>query len=188
MHACTSCMHAGSGEATGAPRQAAAPSGRLRSVHEAAAPSPVPEGTRATVRGVYEYYHYAQGGVDDRGWGCAYRSLQTIWSWAWHQRLTDAQPPTHRCARPRLSPTRACTHAAAMHWWSRGDHEVAMWVSPTSWDHVGSLGVGVFAGNRRNPHRRPWQTHPHLGSTHGPGQRGCQCLYGFGCDACMHTL
>lgn len=51
----------------------------------------------ATVRGVYEYHHYGQDGVDDRGWGCAYRSLQTLWSWVYHQRLTDGPPPTHRC-------------------------------------------------------------------------------------------
>jgi len=33
------------------------------------------------VRGSYEYHHYMQGNFDDSGWGCAYRSLQTIVSW-----------------------------------------------------------------------------------------------------------
>lgn len=33
------------------------------------------------VKGRYAYYHYNQDGVRDEGWGCAYRSLQTIASW-----------------------------------------------------------------------------------------------------------
>ena len=33
------------------------------------------------IRGSYEYHHYMQGNFDDSGWGCAYRSLQTIVSW-----------------------------------------------------------------------------------------------------------
>uniref|UniRef100_A0A131YUR8 Peptidase family c78 n=1 Tax=Rhipicephalus appendiculatus TaxID=34631 RepID=A0A131YUR8_RHIAP len=35
----------------------------------------------ACVRGKYAYYHYGCDGVDDRGWGCGYRTLQTICSW-----------------------------------------------------------------------------------------------------------
>ncbi|KAL3202320.1 hypothetical protein MRX96_042555 [Rhipicephalus microplus] len=35
----------------------------------------------AYVRGQYAYYHYGCDGLDDRGWGCGYRSLQTICSW-----------------------------------------------------------------------------------------------------------
>ncbi|KAK4470019.1 hypothetical protein MN116_000049 [Schistosoma mekongi] len=27
------------------------------------------------------YYHYGAQGVDDHGWGCGYRTLQTILSW-----------------------------------------------------------------------------------------------------------
>lgn len=34
-----------------------------------------------TVQGNYEYWHYGCDGVDDRGWGCGYRTLQTIASW-----------------------------------------------------------------------------------------------------------
>ena len=34
------------------------------------------------VRGSYDFHHFGSGGLDDRGWGCAYRSLQTIASWA----------------------------------------------------------------------------------------------------------
>jgi len=33
------------------------------------------------VRGDYDYYHYLRDGVDDRGWGCGYRTLQTLASW-----------------------------------------------------------------------------------------------------------
>ncbi|CAH0724308.1 unnamed protein product, partial [Brenthis ino] len=33
------------------------------------------------VNGSYEYYHYFCDGFDDRGWGCGYRTLQTICSW-----------------------------------------------------------------------------------------------------------
>jgi Ufm1-specific protease 2 len=36
------------------------------------------------VRGGYTYYHY---GIEDRGWGCAYRSLQTLISWYKKQHL-----------------------------------------------------------------------------------------------------
>ena len=35
----------------------------------------------ACVSGNYRYHHYCQDGTDDTGWGCAYRSLQTLWSW-----------------------------------------------------------------------------------------------------------
>jgi len=36
-----------------------------------------------------------QDRVDDNGWGCAYRSLQTIVSWLRLQGYTDKQDPTH---------------------------------------------------------------------------------------------
>lgn len=39
----------------------------------------------AVVRGNYQYYHYCCDGVDDRGWGCGYRTLQTVCSWIQHQ-------------------------------------------------------------------------------------------------------
>ena len=46
--------------------------------------SPPKENThtiRALVRGDYYYYHYNQDNFIDAGWGCAYRSLQTLISW-----------------------------------------------------------------------------------------------------------
>jgi hypothetical protein len=38
-------------------------------------------GYRALCKGDYEYFHYCQDGENDKGWGCAYRSLQTLFSW-----------------------------------------------------------------------------------------------------------
>ena len=35
----------------------------------------------AVVSGDYQYCHYLMDGTDDRGWGCGYRTLQTILSW-----------------------------------------------------------------------------------------------------------
>jgi hypothetical protein len=35
----------------------------------------------AFVSGDYDYWHYLLDGFDDRGWGCAYRSMQTLVSW-----------------------------------------------------------------------------------------------------------
>jgi hypothetical protein len=50
----------------------------------------------SVVKGDYDYHHYMQDGFDDNGWGCAYRSLQTIWSWFRLQGYTDKPVPTHR--------------------------------------------------------------------------------------------
>lgn len=46
-----------------------------------------PQASRsACVKGKYAYYHYGCDGVDDRGWGCGYRTLQTICSWVVYQK------------------------------------------------------------------------------------------------------
>jgi len=47
------------------------------------------------VSGHYAYHHYMQDGYDDSGWGCAYRSLQTIVSWLRLQGYTDKCIPSH---------------------------------------------------------------------------------------------
>lgn len=39
---------------------------------------------------------HAQDRFDDSGWGCAYRSLQTICSWMRRQQYTSASVPTHQ--------------------------------------------------------------------------------------------
>ncbi|CAJ0565784.1 unnamed protein product, partial [Mesorhabditis spiculigera] len=54
-------------------------SGFLRNPH-LAIKNYKPAGRISAVKGSYDYYHYKQQGIDDNGWGCAYRSLQTIWN------------------------------------------------------------------------------------------------------------
>ncbi|CAD6195121.1 unnamed protein product [Caenorhabditis auriculariae] len=53
-------------------------------------------GVVSLVRGAYNYHHYMQDGMDDSGWGCAYRSLQSIWSWFVLNGYTDKPVPSHR--------------------------------------------------------------------------------------------
>lgn len=55
-----------------------------------------PVGRVETVRGIYAYHHYMQDNFDDSGWGCAYRSFQTIWSWFLLNGFTDKPIPTHK--------------------------------------------------------------------------------------------
>ena len=45
----------------------------------------------------------AQDKMDDKGWGCAYRSLQTIWSWFRLQGYTDRPVPDHRAIQQTLA-------------------------------------------------------------------------------------
>lgn len=52
-------------------------------------------GGEITVSGHYEYKHYMQDDFNDDGWGCAYRSLQTIISWFRLQGFTSRPIPTH---------------------------------------------------------------------------------------------
>ncbi|KOC59028.1 putative Ufm1-specific protease 2, partial [Habropoda laboriosa] len=47
------------------------------------------------VQGLYAYHHYMQDNFDDDGWGCAYRSLQTIISWFRLQGYTEIPVPSH---------------------------------------------------------------------------------------------
>ena len=48
------------------------------------------------MKGNYAYYHYMQDKMNDNGWGCAYRSFQTIFSWFKMQSYTQKPVPTHR--------------------------------------------------------------------------------------------
>ncbi|XP_055694568.1 ufm1-specific protease 2 [Lutzomyia longipalpis] len=57
--------------------------------------SSLPGGQQYLVHGTYGYYHYMQQKFDDSGWGCAYRSLQTIFSWFRHQGYTEKPIPSH---------------------------------------------------------------------------------------------
>ncbi|KAK2576065.1 hypothetical protein KPH14_007403 [Odynerus spinipes] len=53
-------------------------------------------GRSSIVYGLYAYHHYMQNGFDDNGWGCAYRSLQTIISWYRLQGYTSIPIPSHK--------------------------------------------------------------------------------------------
>ncbi|EQC25303.1 hypothetical protein, variant [Saprolegnia diclina VS20] len=57
------------------------PSDVLLNVHVGISVSKGAGGTQFLVSGDYAFYHYMQQGVNDKGWGCAYRSLQTLASW-----------------------------------------------------------------------------------------------------------
>ncbi|GJP65223.1 hypothetical protein CLOP_g22136 [Closterium sp. NIES-67] len=70
---------------------------RLWDVHVGLPRLPHSTGSRHyLVQGSYEYYHYMQDRIDDSGWGCAYRSLQTIVSWLRIQQYTSLPVPSHR--------------------------------------------------------------------------------------------
>jgi hypothetical protein len=68
--------------------------GPLTNVHVGLKPSGI-GGEVSLVDGYYSYHHYLQDNVDDNGWGCAYRSLQTLISWFKHQGYAGTPVPTH---------------------------------------------------------------------------------------------
>ncbi|KAJ8536552.1 hypothetical protein K7X08_034953 [Anisodus acutangulus] len=74
----------------------------LKDVHLAIPSSGVSGGVASLVQGSYEYYHYLHEGLDDSGWGCAYRSLQTIISWFKLQNYTSIDVPSHRAIQQAL--------------------------------------------------------------------------------------
>lgn len=49
---------------------------------------PQPRGAATLVRGPLRYMHYSVDGYADHGWGCGYRTVQTIMSWL----APDAEP------------------------------------------------------------------------------------------------
>ncbi|XP_051169272.1 ufm1-specific protease 2 [Leptopilina boulardi] len=64
--------------------------------HEAISVSNTPNGKLSLVYGCYSYHHYMQDNFDDNGWGCAYRSLQTIISWYRLQGYTEKSILNHK--------------------------------------------------------------------------------------------
>eukprot|EP00850_Spirogloea_muscicola_P002027 SM000007S20987 [mRNA] locus=s7:1290729:1296304:+ [translate_table: standard] len=75
---------------------------RLVDVHVGLQPSGVVGGQPSLVQGSYQYFHYMQDHMDDNGWGCAYRSLQTIMSWFLLQHYTGLAVPNHRSIQQTL--------------------------------------------------------------------------------------
>ena len=80
----------------GAPSSGTSTDGKLRTVHAGLAGSGVPGGAASLVDGDYVYYHYMQDNFDDNGWGCSYRSFQTICSWFLLHDYTSVATPTHK--------------------------------------------------------------------------------------------
>ncbi|KAG2433569.1 hypothetical protein HYH02_012686 [Chlamydomonas schloesseri] len=74
---------------------------RLRDVHVGLA-APGIGGLMELVQGNYEYCHYMQDRFNDSGWGCAYRSLQTIVSWFRLQKYTTKPIPSHKLIQQTL--------------------------------------------------------------------------------------
>uniref|UniRef100_A0A3Q4MRK4 Ufm1-specific protease 2 n=1 Tax=Neolamprologus brichardi TaxID=32507 RepID=A0A3Q4MRK4_NEOBR len=70
--------------------------GYLRNPHLALTHPTLDNGKVYLVQGIYSYHHYMQDRVDDNGWGCAYRSLQTICSWFQQQGYVERPVPTHK--------------------------------------------------------------------------------------------
>ncbi|GMH35923.1 hypothetical protein BSKO_03791 [Bryopsis sp. KO-2023] len=70
--------------------------GRLKDVHLMAKPLGMTGGLMGMVDGSYEYCHYMQDKFNDSGWGCAYRSFQTVFSWFRCQHYTEKEIPSHR--------------------------------------------------------------------------------------------
>lgn len=68
--------------------------GPLMNVH-VGLPKPDIGGEVSLVYGAYTYYHYMQDKFNDDGWGCAYRSLQTLISWFRLQGYTETKNPSH---------------------------------------------------------------------------------------------
>ncbi|XP_026208927.1 inactive Ufm1-specific protease 1 [Anabas testudineus] len=52
------------------------------------------------IRGDYLYFHYGCDGQDDRGWGCGYRTIQTMASWLCLNRVS----PKHQNRPPPSLP------------------------------------------------------------------------------------
>nr|CCD12297.1 unnamed protein product [Trypanosoma congolense IL3000] len=65
--------------------------------------TPVEGGEVCLVSGSYDYYHYLVDGFKDSGWGCAYRSLQTILSWFQYEGQMLEPIPTLRRIQEILS-------------------------------------------------------------------------------------
>lgn len=64
--------------------------------------STVVGGKQSLVHGKYTYHHYMQDQFNDDGWGCAYRSLQTLCSWFRLQGYSEHPIPSHEAIQKYL--------------------------------------------------------------------------------------
>lgn len=65
----------------------------LLNIHSNLEP-PKPDGSTYLMNGNYHYYHYGCDGFQDVGWGCGYRTLQSICSWViLNKGLKDKEVP-----------------------------------------------------------------------------------------------
>jgi len=69
---------------------------RLKNVHQALPTLAKENASLFVVRGTYDYYHYMQDSLNDSGWGCAYRSCQTIQSWYYNEGFSRKPIQNHR--------------------------------------------------------------------------------------------
>ncbi|XP_037328916.2 ufm1-specific protease 2 [Pungitius pungitius] len=70
--------------------------GYLRNPHLVLTHPTLDNGKVYLVQGTYSYHHYMQDHMNDNGWGCAYRSLQTICSWFQQQGYVERAVPSHK--------------------------------------------------------------------------------------------
>ncbi|KAH9058656.1 hypothetical protein Ae201684P_005997 [Aphanomyces euteiches] len=77
------------------PHQSIDVQGVLLNVHRGIPRSSM-HGKQSLVQGAYGYFHYMQQNINDKGWGCAYHSLQTLASWLLHNHYTALGVPNHR--------------------------------------------------------------------------------------------
>ncbi|XP_061816372.2 ufm1-specific protease 1 [Nerophis lumbriciformis] len=65
----------------------------LTNVHVGLPPPVADPAWMSLVKGDYQYFHYGCDGQDDRGWGCGYRTVQTMASWLGHNMKVQTRPP-----------------------------------------------------------------------------------------------
>ena len=107
LRTCNSLPMGASGWAAGAGGLSTPIPGIIRNPHQGLGPTGLGGSGNTTqmalVQGSYEYFHYMmwtgagqkKEKYDDCGWGCAYRSLQSIISWFRLQGYTSLPNPTH---------------------------------------------------------------------------------------------
>lgn len=73
-----------------------------KNVHLGLPLPPTGDGKCSLVKGDYFYFHYGCDGQDDRGWGCGYRTIQTIASWICLNRHLSKNKKKHPPSIPEI--------------------------------------------------------------------------------------